>query len=321
MARFDEQVVQARLKAVTAPSRHEIRLAKRRILEHLSTEGGSSRDAIIQGFLAEENATNPGPSSIVLDQTTDVANLTDAVLANLEGDPPTVRFIRLRDAARIGLMELERSGSIVGAHGYSPTPLESVYRIQVARAGGSDNVPEWKPDLPDLHGGYMIPEVSYDPGILDADLFGADLESLGVGASTLRLLDASLGSFHQGSYVASATLLAAASEGAWYAAGEKLHSASAKKLGEALEKDNTSDVLRLVTQKLRESGVKKVEADELLAHAGVLKRIRDYGLHPRESTDELVEEYFTEEMCGLLLMTARRYLRLLSERVERSRSV
>jgi len=71
-------------------------------------------------------------------------------------------------------------------------------------------------------------------------------------------------------------------------------------------------VQRLVTQHLRGSGM-KADSDELHAHAGVLRRIRNYGLHPRESADELVEGYFTEEGCGLLLMTARRYLRLLSE--------
>ena len=311
MARFDEQVIQSRLKDVTAPSRHEIRLAKRRILEHLSEGTSHSRDELIERFTESEAAPAQRPLSITLDQTRDVSHLTEAILEHLDSDPATVRYIRLRDAARLGLMELERAGSIVGTVGHRSSTIDVEDRVRIAYASGTDNV-LLRSNRPDLRSGYMTPEVSYDPGILDADLFAADLDQLGVGPSTLRLLEASLRTFHQGIHVASANLLAAASEGAWYAAGEKLRSSAPKKLGSALDGNRTDEVLRLVAQRLRESGMK---TNELLAHAGVLRGIRNYGLHPRETSDYLMEDYFTEEGCGLLLMTARRYLRLLNEGV------
>ena len=311
MVRFDEQQVVSRLKAVTTPSRHEIRLAKRRILEHLSEDASSSRDEIILRFVDAEGAPHPGALSIILDQTRDVSNLTEAVLDNLDTDPATVRYIRLRDAARLALMELERAGSILGASNHASIDIHTKEVIRVARAGGSDNL-TLERDQPDLRFGYLVPDVSYDPGMLDADLFTADLDELDADASTLRLIDESLRAFRHGLFLASATLLAAASEGAWYAAGEKLRS-NGQTLGKALDSNKTAEVLRLVTQRLSEAGV--AESDELLAHAGVLRRIRNYGLHPRESSDELVEDYFTEEGCGLLLMMARRYLRLLNEGV------
>ena len=61
----------------------------------------------------------------------------------------------------------------------------------------------------------------------------------------------------------------------------------------------------------------KEKARELFDEASFISHIsndKDYQ-QALALMDELIEDYFTEEGCGLLLMMARRYLRLLNEGV------
>lgn len=48
-------------------------------------------------------------------------------------------------------------------------------------------------------------------------------------------------------------------------------------------------------------------------HAALMRRIRNYGVHPREKADEGLEVYFEEDRCGLLFLETHRHLTRLGE--------
>ena len=51
----------------------------------------------------------------------------------------------------------------------------------------------------------------------------------------------------------------------------------------------------------------------MYAHAGVLREIRNYGVHPRGTSSTDLEDYFTESASGQLLARSRFYLLRLQE--------
>lgn len=59
--------------------------------------------------------------------------------------------------------------------------------------------------------------------------------------------------------------------------------------------------------------------DELLAHAAVLRDLRNYGVHPTTVRDDL-ERYFTEDTCALLIVETHHHLTSLAGAVERALS-
>jgi hypothetical protein len=84
----------------------------------------------------------------------------------------------------------------------------------------------------------------------------------------------------------------------------------------AIEDGATARLQTRVAEHLR--GMKAVAPalpDGLLAHAALLREIRNYGVHPKETRDDL-ERWFTEEACGLLLLQTHHYLTRLAGAVE-----
>jgi len=65
--------------------------------------------------------------------------------------------------------------------------------------------------------------------------------------------------------------------------------------------------LRFARNKLKEPW----RLDDVEAWAGLLRGIRNYGIHPRSDAGG-IESYLTEEGCGLLFVNAGSYLDRLS---------
>jgi len=104
------------------------------------------------------------------------------------------------------------------------------------------------------------------------------------------------------------------SEAAWYSAADWLALASSK-LRQHLRDGKTALVESGVAQLIRDRRTgEPTLADELLAQASVLRAIRNYGVHPSAIRDDL-ERYFTEEACGLLILTTQNYLTRLASAV------
>jgi hypothetical protein len=162
---------------------------------------------------------------------------------------------------------------------------------------------------------YMVAVPGEARWYLDPDLFAEEIAYLELTERAHRALREALSSFRRGLYLACASLLGVVSEAAWYAAGERI---GTPPIAKAIKADATNRVQKLVAEHLR--GVRTLARrptlpDELLAHAGILREIRNYGVHPREIRDDL-ERYFSEEACGLLLFETHHYLTALAGAAE-----
>lgn len=148
------------------------------------------------------------------------------------------------------------------------------------------------------------------------DLFLDGLEDLGLTDQTRQIADETLQAYRRGLYIGSASLLGALSEGAWYSLGERLRGVSGK-LDEALDKDATAVVQKQLADRMRDA-VTGTAPDEVFSQATLLRELRNFGVHPRVAPRADLMEYFTEEGCGLLIMTTRRYLQKLSDIARRT---
>ena len=150
----------------------------------------------------------------------------------------------------------------------------------------------------------------------EPDIFTANLETLALDRRTRRCILEALAAYRQGLHLATASLLGAASEGAWYAAGEKLRHLD-NQLDKALDEDRTAKVVNRVAELLRRVPPRG-EADELVSQASLMRQLRNYGVHPRGNETDYLERYFNESGAGLLLLETYSYLQRLDAAVERT---
>jgi hypothetical protein len=234
---------------------------------------------------------------------------------------PMIARRRLWAAATEAIAELAAAGLLipadqntVPAEERGPQPFPEITMIGYKHPSGGDSV-RVLPGLPLLAEAYRLPHAlrGRPAWHLDVDLFAADLSELELDPRTRRTLHEALEAFRRGLFLAAANLLGGATEGAWYAAAERLM-AIEPNLRRPLEKDQTAKIEKLVHE-LAQS-VRRTEADELLAHASLMREIRNYGVHPRTSETPRLEDHFSEDTCGMLVLATHRHLRLLAEVVE-----
>jgi hypothetical protein len=283
----------------------EVLRAKQQTLELLA-DGEAHRSVwLIRRFLETEGVPSEGHNERLL-----IANNED-IPAVVVADHPVISRHRLYAAAVEAVAEIEAQGLIVGARAERQDeanypPLTSVDAVSYQLGGMGTAVRGLEEGLAELKGGYRLVHGFRERGawFLDIDVFTADTADLGLDPRTRRCLEEALAAYRRGLYLAAASLLAAAIEGAWYAVGERL-SLSDPRIRQALDGDNTAKLQRLVSERLGAQGA------ELLAHGSLMRELRNYGVHPRGTESAGLENYFTEEACGLLLLEAPRYMRLL----------
>jgi hypothetical protein len=149
---------------------------------------------------------------------------------------------------------------------------------------------------------------------IEADIFITDLAPLGLDPRTERSLREAIESYRRGVFLAAASLLGAAVEGAWYAAAQRLRP-TAPAVDQLADSDRTAQLQAAVTEALRTSlpGNRRWEPDALSTFARLMRDIRNYGVHPRQQADGDIEIYFAEDKCGLLFLEAHRHLKRLAE--------
>jgi hypothetical protein len=200
------------------------------------------------------------------------------------------------------------AGHPVVSHGYLTITVEFANRAWGIRH---------PTELPALAAAYRLA-----PGLvgreetwfLDVDLFTADLDRLQLDARTRRCITEAIAAYRRGLFLACTNLLGAASEGAWYAAGEQLRDLDPQ-LPKVLAADETTKVVRRVCEVLRQSGRLRASSDELQAHVGLLRQLRNYGVHPRAEDDSHLERYFTDPAAAVLVMQTHGYLVRLADAV------
>ncbi len=284
----------------TEPTPVDIARAKKLILAGLAT-GADDALSLTTCLRREEGISSPERGEAL-----DMTNRTDV-------DPrdPTVLRVRYDLASQIALRELVFAGLVIAQQ----EPVGNSYNSVAVRRGGTsggERIP--RGDLVGIGSSFRLSRHMIDDpaiAVLDPDIFTHGLDGLGLDDRTLRSLHEALHSYQRGLYLACASLLGAVSEGAWYSAGERLRVYD-ERLGKALDNDRASAVCSRATELFRQVPRKKTEATDVATHATRMRDIRNYGVHPRASTDASLEHYFTEHGAGLLLLDTHRYLSRLS---------
>lgn len=308
-----EEALAVRLVELTKPTRVDIIRAKQAILRVLS-DGERHQTTELLRVVAEGQGAQP---LVELRQLHVDLPSWDAMPTVVNKDNPAVMTLRADVIGHEALAELAAEGLLVAAGGLVPAP-DSTPRFGFRVPGLGSSVAVDAPRPAPLSTVVWLPHRLRSPGVwaLEPDTFLADLVPFMLDIRTERCLREALESYRRGVYLAAASLLGAATEGAWFGAAQRLRFAS-QALERVVETDRTAQVQEAVSKVLRDwlPRQRAWEADELAQHAGLMRRIRNYGVHPREDADEGLEVYFQEDRCGLLVLEAHRHLRRLGELV------
>jgi hypothetical protein len=313
-----DEPLKARIEEVLLPSTTDVRRAKHTLLASLE-DGRSHRSPWLISRAAEDlGAVSNAPTGITFHE--------QATADSVDPNAPALVSVRSRLAAMRGLAELAALGTIISASDpageeesrHDPLMRNETITIGTVQPGSSGGV-NARVDRPMLAEAYMLTYPSSAPWLLEPDLFAEEIGDIVLSDRAHRALREALDSFRRGLYLACASLLGVVSEAAWYAAAERL---GTPPIAKAIEEDATARMQNLVAEHLRADKAlarRKTLPDELLAHAALLRDIRNYGVHPRETRDDL-ERWFTEDACALLIRQTHHYLTLLASTVEEASS-
>jgi hypothetical protein len=229
-----EEVLRPRIEELLLPSATDVRRAKRRMLKALE-DGRSHRSAWLIAAAAEELGALPNVQPLAL--TFHEYPSPEAI----DADAPALMYVRGRIAAMRGLGELAVVGVVIPASDPGGDELrhepmlraDETISIGIHHPGGRSGVRS-RADRPVLAECYMLAQPGEARWYLEPDLFAEEIGSLQLSDRAHRALREALASFRRGLYLACASLLGVVSEGAWYAAGERLRTPSILK---AIEDD------------------------------------------------------------------------------------
>ncbi len=295
------------ISEVAQPGRIDIVRAKKHLLGELGDGQPHSSEALIASVASLLGAGPLGHPQIDLPGR-------ESVRAVVTAEHPVAAAIRADITAREALAELAADGMLIAA-GQAALPgtpaLTLTYHLPSSSAGVRIGV--HRPAV--LSDVVRLPHRLRQQGLwgIEPDIFIADLGPLGLDPRTERSLREAIESYRRGVFLAAASQLGAAVEGAWYAAGQRLRSA-APAVDQLVDSDRTAQLQSAVTDALRDSlpGNRRWEADSLSQFARLMRDIRNYGVHPRHLSDGDIEIYFEEDKCGLLFLEAHRHLKRLA---------
>lgn len=289
---FDHETEQ-RIRKYVEPSANDVVLAEMALLDALADGTAKPKD----GLLAVAVVALGAPAS--LERHNEAVNVEHPEL--LDPENPVLLHHRMQRAATLALRRLERS-DVVGR--VDPNQGTRV-GVRSSSTGSSVEI-GWA--SVDLGGGYQLVDPGGDGRTREPNLFLDGLDDLGLDARSRRCLGEALTCYRRRLYLSCVSLLGAVNEAAWYAAGEK-HPSPDSGLQSALANDRTADVLKRVRAWLKDgtNDSDKIRIDEMYAHAGVLREIRNYGVHPRSTTSTELEDYFTETASGQLVARSKVY--------------
>lgn len=255
------------------------------------------------GLLASAIAKLGAPAS--LEPHNQAVNVERLELVDPED--PILAHHRMKRATTLALRRLERSDVVARVDPNQGTRVGA----RTSSTGSSVEI-GWA--AVEVGGGYQLADPAGHGRIREPSLFLDGLDDLGLDVRARRCLEEALICYRRRLYLSCVNLLGAVNEAAWYGAGEK-HPRPDSGLQHALGNDRTADVLKRVAAWLKDGAkdADKIRIDEMYAHAGVLREIRNYGVHPRGTSSTDLEDYFTESASGQLLARSRFYLLRLQE--------
>ena len=272
------------------PDRIDIVRAKRHLLGQLSDGEPHPSSTLIASVAALLGAEPLGHPQIDLPSR-------DSVKTVVTADHPVPAAIAADLCAREALAELAADGMLIAA-GTGPLAGndEMMLSFQLPGYAAGQRLRLHRPAV--LSDVVRLPQRLRHQGLwgLEPDIFIADLASLGLDLRTERSLREAIESYRRGVFLAASSLLGAAVEGAWHAAGQRLR-VTVPQVDPLVDGDRTAQLQGAVAAALRDSlpGNRRWEADALSQFARLMRDIRNYGVHPRQVTDGDIEVYFTED--------------------------
>ncbi len=228
---------------------------------------------------------------------------------------PVVASLRAVHAVRWALARLIGEGEIMLAPANHNEPNPQNVSVRFQGSGDSVQVRVHSPDLTPEAGSYRYmligPKNDGPEALLPIEETLEGLADL-LGERGMRLVRESWRARHRGLFVAAASLLAAASEAAWFNLGRSIAQPDTRLYKEVDDGEQVATVIRLSETRLREL-LKPVTVTEVVSHAHHFRDIRNYALHPRAETEADREGWLTEAGATLLAMGARRYFVKLAD--------
>lgn len=234
-------------------------------------------------------------------------------LADPDPHDPHLTVFRGRHAVRRALAQLVAEGVLTRAEGnqYATQPE----RIPVDYPGGGSSAPVvvHSPYIND-HGSTprFMPVRPLDGDgsevLLPVEELLSGLDVI-LGARGMTMVRESRRALQRGLFLASSSLLAAASEAAWFNLARAVPSPPPTLARKVDEGRDVAEVIRLTEQKLREIKPSPGSATitEVVTQAHMFREVRNYALHPVEEHDGDRETWLTETGATLLAIAARRY--------------
>lgn len=313
--------VENKIRAALRPNRTEIVRAKNLILD-LARSGDVIGVGQLQRVLIEAEEVRDPQHGEKLEMG-DAGDYSEQDLRIL----PLIAHKRLALAACEALVDLVAQGSLIesasaprgtGPHNQVIGSNDTVsIGLQYRSLGTSVSA---RTNMPNFAAGYrLLPRYADSelPWFLDSDLFLQDLDDLQLSARAQRCLHEAIEAYRRGLYLASVNLLGTASEGAWFTAAARLSD-----IDERLQKTVAQEgvqaltVRKKVIEVLNQKGASKKLVAGLESTAELFRRLRNYGLHPKDEEESDLERFLTEPAAGALLLEAHSYFSTLGRAVD-----
>lgn len=243
----------------------------------------------------------------------------DRRLADPDPSDPHLATFRARHAVRRALGQLLAEGWIARGDGNQYGTQTERIPVEYPGGGSSVEVVVISPLLPEPGSGprYMAVRPVEGDGadvLLPVEDMLTGLETV-LGPRGVHLVRESRRSLRAGLFLASSSLLAAASEAAWFNVARAVQQPGGKLRSLVEDGKDIAEVIRLTEQHLQGLKIGRSTVTEVVAQAHLFRDIRNYALHPVEDHDADREAWLTETGATMLTIAARRYfLKLTSFR-------
>ncbi len=293
------QDLAGRFLELITPNETDIRRATRCVLTALEDGRSHFTGELVRAVCSERGAP-------VATAGMRVEFVAQPVAENVREDEPLLAGIRARWGAIEAVAELAAQGLIVPACGPSTEQEFRNYegvpeRIGFQHPGGVTSVlvPSWAPAVAEAY--RLAHGARRRHWYLEPNLFLEELTDLDLDDRARRALREALKAYRRGLYLACASMLGVVFEAAWYRAANSLRPTGS--LADAVQQERTARMQELVASRLRGvDGIPATLPQELLAHAALLRELRNYGVHPAGPVRDDLERYLEEEACGLLIL-------------------
>ena len=238
-------------------------------------------------------------------------------LADPDPNDPHLMEFRSRHAIRRAVAQLIAEGVITKADGNQYAVQGERISIQYPGGGSSTPVFVHSPNIsePGSSPRFLAVRPLADGAVdvlLPTEEMVVNLDDV-LGQRGIELVRESRRALQRGLFLAASSLLAAASEAAWFQLARAVPN-PAPKLQVLVESGrDIAEVIRLVEQRLLDVRARRALITEVTNQAHLFREVRNYALHPVEDHDVDREVWLSETGATLLAIAARRYFVKLDE--------